>query len=76
MGLRKGESAEQITVLVKLRRQREHTIESSALWGRMRRSSVSVKINGRRARKQRRGKSPDHQARTRLTRVEIRVWED
>lgn len=76
VGLRKGESAEQINVSVKLRRQREHTIESSAMWGRIRRSSISMKINGRRASKQRRDKSPDHQERTRLTCIEIRVWED
>lgn len=76
MGLRKGESAEQINVSVQLRRQREHTIESSTTWGRIRTSSISVKINGSRASRQRRGKSPDHQERTSLTWREIRVWED
>lgn len=74
--MRKGESAEQINVSVKLRRQREHTIESSAMWGRTRRSSISMKINGRGASEQRRGNSPDHQERTKLTCVEISVWED
>lgn len=76
IGLRKGESAEQINVSFKLRRQREHTIESSSTLGRIRRSGISMKINGRRASRQRRGTSPDHQERTRLTWTEIRVGED
>lgn len=71
--MRKGEPAEQINVSVKLRKQREHIIESSAMWGRTRRSSISMKINGRGASQQRRGKSPDHQERTRLTCRKIRV---
>lgn len=76
IGLRKGESAELINVSVKLGRQREHIIESLTTWGRIRRSSISMKINGRKASRQRRGASPDHQERTSLTWTEIRVGED
>ena len=48
-------------------------MESLATWERTKRPSIPVKMIGRRASRQRRGKTPDHQERTRLTWIEIRV---